>query len=145
MYTAHMVITAGFGLLVLVVDALDGVLEAHPRLRGGCIEQGAMWVPFWARRLSSHSQCTRKASMAPRTRASEPSRLRPSVLGAALVDAVQRGQQLRLQLLQVAGAALRRGVAAVQKGVQVDTRCPAFCRQSDGGKNLVFMAVNTAG
>ena len=23
---------------------LDGVLDAHPRLRGGCIEQGAMWV-----------------------------------------------------------------------------------------------------
>lgn len=30
---------------------LDGVLEAHPRLRGGCIEQGAMWVVPWIRRL----------------------------------------------------------------------------------------------
>jgi predicted TIM-barrel fold metal-dependent hydrolase len=30
---------------------LDGVLEAHPRLRGGCIEQGAMWVVPWLRRL----------------------------------------------------------------------------------------------
>lgn len=30
---------------------LDGVFEAHPRLMGGCIEQGAMWVVPWLRRL----------------------------------------------------------------------------------------------
>jgi predicted TIM-barrel fold metal-dependent hydrolase len=30
---------------------LDGVLDAHPGLRGGCIEQGAMWVVPWIRRL----------------------------------------------------------------------------------------------
>jgi predicted TIM-barrel fold metal-dependent hydrolase len=30
---------------------LDGVLEQHPGLRGGCIEQGAMWVVPWLRRL----------------------------------------------------------------------------------------------
>jgi predicted TIM-barrel fold metal-dependent hydrolase len=30
---------------------LDGVFELHPRLRGGCIEQGAMWVVPWMRRL----------------------------------------------------------------------------------------------
>jgi predicted TIM-barrel fold metal-dependent hydrolase len=30
---------------------LDGVFEAHPYLRGGCIEQGAMWVVPWLRRL----------------------------------------------------------------------------------------------
>jgi uncharacterized protein len=30
---------------------LDGVLDAHPRLRGGCIEQGAMWIVPWMRRL----------------------------------------------------------------------------------------------
>jgi predicted TIM-barrel fold metal-dependent hydrolase len=30
---------------------LDGVLDAHPGLRGGCIEQGAMWVVPWLRRL----------------------------------------------------------------------------------------------
>jgi predicted TIM-barrel fold metal-dependent hydrolase len=30
---------------------LDGVFEAFPRLRGGCIEQGALWVPSWLRRL----------------------------------------------------------------------------------------------
>jgi predicted TIM-barrel fold metal-dependent hydrolase len=30
---------------------LDGVLDQYPRLRGGCIEQGAMWVVPWLRRL----------------------------------------------------------------------------------------------
>jgi uncharacterized protein len=30
---------------------LDGVLDLHPGLRGGCIEQGAMWVVPWLRRL----------------------------------------------------------------------------------------------
>ena len=30
---------------------LDGVLERFPELRGGCIEQGAMWVVPWIRRL----------------------------------------------------------------------------------------------
>jgi predicted TIM-barrel fold metal-dependent hydrolase len=30
---------------------LDGIFEAFPRLRGGCIEQGALWVPSWLRRL----------------------------------------------------------------------------------------------
>jgi predicted TIM-barrel fold metal-dependent hydrolase len=30
---------------------LDGVLERHPTLRGGCIEQGAMWVVPWLTRL----------------------------------------------------------------------------------------------
>ena len=30
---------------------LDGVFEAHPGLMGGCIEQGAMWVVPWLRRL----------------------------------------------------------------------------------------------
>jgi predicted TIM-barrel fold metal-dependent hydrolase len=29
----------------------DGVLEQFPTLRGGCIEQGAMWVVPWLRRL----------------------------------------------------------------------------------------------
>ena len=32
---------------------LDGVFQDHPGLRGGCIEQGAMWVPSWLRRLDS--------------------------------------------------------------------------------------------
>jgi predicted TIM-barrel fold metal-dependent hydrolase len=30
---------------------LDGVFETFPNLRGGCIEQGAMWVVPWLRRL----------------------------------------------------------------------------------------------
>jgi uncharacterized protein len=30
---------------------LDGVFEDHPDLMGGCIEQGAMWVVPWLRRL----------------------------------------------------------------------------------------------
>lgn len=32
---------------------LDGVLEDHPDLRGGCIEQGALWVPGWMRLLDN--------------------------------------------------------------------------------------------
>jgi predicted TIM-barrel fold metal-dependent hydrolase len=35
----------------LACMALDGVLERFPGLRGGCIEQGAMWVVPWLRRL----------------------------------------------------------------------------------------------
>lgn len=31
--------------------ALDGMFEQFPRLRGGCIEQGAMWVVPWLMRL----------------------------------------------------------------------------------------------
>jgi uncharacterized protein len=31
--------------------AFDGILEQFPRLRGGCIEQGAMWVVPWLMRL----------------------------------------------------------------------------------------------
>lgn len=30
---------------------LDGVLERFPRLRGGCVEQGAMWVVPWLKKL----------------------------------------------------------------------------------------------
>ena len=37
----------------LTAMILDGVLEAHPGLRGGCIEQGAMWVPSFLRRLDT--------------------------------------------------------------------------------------------
>jgi predicted TIM-barrel fold metal-dependent hydrolase len=35
----------------VAVLVLDGVLERFPRLRGGCIEQGALWVPALLRRL----------------------------------------------------------------------------------------------
>jgi predicted TIM-barrel fold metal-dependent hydrolase len=30
---------------------LDGIFEKFPGLRGGCIEEGALWVPAWLRRL----------------------------------------------------------------------------------------------
>jgi len=35
----------------VAVIVLDGVLERFPRLRGGCIEQGALWVPSLLKRL----------------------------------------------------------------------------------------------
>jgi predicted TIM-barrel fold metal-dependent hydrolase len=35
----------------LACMALDGVLERFPGLRGGCIEQGALWVVPWLKRL----------------------------------------------------------------------------------------------
>jgi predicted TIM-barrel fold metal-dependent hydrolase len=44
--TAHY---AGEAFLSAIV--LDGVLERFPRLRGGCVEQGAMWVVPWLRKL----------------------------------------------------------------------------------------------
>jgi uncharacterized protein len=35
----------------LAVMALDGVFEKFPGLRGGCIEQGALWVVPWLKRM----------------------------------------------------------------------------------------------
>jgi uncharacterized protein len=35
---------------------LDGIFEQFPRLRGGCIEQGAMWVVPWLKRLDIAQQ-----------------------------------------------------------------------------------------
>ena len=35
----------------LTCMALDGVFEEFPRLRGGCIEQGALWVVPWLQRM----------------------------------------------------------------------------------------------
>lgn len=37
--------------IFLGVLVLDGVFDRHPNLRGGCIEQGAAWVPSWIRHL----------------------------------------------------------------------------------------------
>ena len=37
--------------MMLSCMALDGVFERFPSLRGGCIEQGAMWVVPWLKRL----------------------------------------------------------------------------------------------
>jgi len=42
--------------LFLSCMVLDGMFEAFPRLRGGCIEQGAMWVVPWLRRLDLAQQ-----------------------------------------------------------------------------------------
>jgi predicted TIM-barrel fold metal-dependent hydrolase len=39
---------------------LDGVLEKFPRLKGGCIEQGAMWVVPWLKRLDIAQATFRK-------------------------------------------------------------------------------------
>ena len=40
----------------LSVMVLDGTLEQFPRLRGGAIELGALWVPSWLRRLDVAQQ-----------------------------------------------------------------------------------------
>jgi predicted TIM-barrel fold metal-dependent hydrolase len=37
--------------IFLTCMVLDGVFERFPRLRGGCIEQGALWVVPWLKRL----------------------------------------------------------------------------------------------
>ena len=39
--------------LFLSALVLDGTFEKFPRLRGGCIEQGAMWVIPWLKRLDA--------------------------------------------------------------------------------------------
>jgi len=52
---------------------LDGIFETFPRLRGGCIEQGALWVPSWLRRLDIAQETFQKTEPALRLpkRASE--------------------------------------------------------------------------
>ncbi|MBX3488959.1 MAG: amidohydrolase family protein [Parvibaculum sp.] len=40
---------------------LDGVLERHPKLRGGAIELGAAWVPSMLRRLDQIAEIWRKS------------------------------------------------------------------------------------
>ena len=44
----------------LSVLILDGVLERHPRLKVGVMEQGASWVPSWMRYLDSAFDAFRK-------------------------------------------------------------------------------------
>lgn len=44
--------------------ALDGIFERFPRLRGGCIEQGAMWVVPWLKRLDIAQESFRKTEPA---------------------------------------------------------------------------------
>ena len=43
---------------------LDGIFERFPRLRGGCIEQGAMWIVPWLRRLDIAQQSFRRTEPA---------------------------------------------------------------------------------
>jgi predicted TIM-barrel fold metal-dependent hydrolase len=43
---------------------LDGILEQFPGLRGGCIEQGALWVPAWLKRLDIAQQTFAKTEPA---------------------------------------------------------------------------------
>jgi uncharacterized protein len=43
---------------------LDGVFEQFPKLRGGCIEQGAMWVVPWLKRLDIAQQTFQKTEPA---------------------------------------------------------------------------------
>jgi predicted TIM-barrel fold metal-dependent hydrolase len=50
--------------LFLSCLVLDGVLDQFPRLRGGCIEQGALWVPAWLRRLDIAQQTFSKTEPA---------------------------------------------------------------------------------
>ena len=42
--------------IFLSAMVLDGLFEQFPRLRGGCIEQGAMWIVPWLRRLDIAQQ-----------------------------------------------------------------------------------------
>ena len=48
-----MVLHAPSELFLSARRVLDGTLERFPRLRGGCIEQGAMWVVPWLKRLDA--------------------------------------------------------------------------------------------
>jgi predicted TIM-barrel fold metal-dependent hydrolase len=54
---------------------LDGVFDAFPRLRGGCIEQGAMWVVPWLARLDQAQQMFQKTEPALRELSQRPSEL----------------------------------------------------------------------
>ena len=44
--------------------ALDGIFEKFPGLRGGCIEQGALWVPAMLRRMDLAQQTFQKTEPA---------------------------------------------------------------------------------
>jgi predicted TIM-barrel fold metal-dependent hydrolase len=44
----------------LGVLILDGLFDRHPRLRGGCIEQGAGWVVSWLHHLDYAQRAFRR-------------------------------------------------------------------------------------
>jgi predicted TIM-barrel fold metal-dependent hydrolase len=52
---------------------LDGILDTFPRLRGGCIEQGAMWVVPWLTRLDLARDMFQKTEPALRELSKSPS------------------------------------------------------------------------
>src|SRR3546814_5826586 len=57
----------------LATMIFDGVLERHPALRIGVIEQGAIWMPCWMRQMESaldafvrHEERLQSLSLRPR-------------------------------------------------------------------------------
>jgi uncharacterized protein len=50
--------------IFLACMALDGIFERFPRLRGGCIEQGALWVPAMLKRLDIAQETFQKTEPA---------------------------------------------------------------------------------
>jgi predicted TIM-barrel fold metal-dependent hydrolase len=57
----------------LAVLVLDGVFDRFPRLRGGCIEQGAGWVVSWLRHLDHAERAFRRTEEPLRRLAAKPS------------------------------------------------------------------------
>jgi predicted TIM-barrel fold metal-dependent hydrolase len=51
----------------------DGILERFPTLRGGCIEQGALWVVTWLRRLDLAQAAFRRSEPVLRELPARPS------------------------------------------------------------------------
>jgi predicted TIM-barrel fold metal-dependent hydrolase len=52
---------------------LDGLFDRHPRLRGGCIEQGAGWVVSWLHHLDYAQRAFRRTEEPLRRLADKPS------------------------------------------------------------------------
>ena len=50
--------------IFLAAMALDGIFEQFPGLRGGCIEQGAMWVVPWLKRMDIAQETFRRTEPA---------------------------------------------------------------------------------
>jgi predicted TIM-barrel fold metal-dependent hydrolase len=57
----------------LAVLVLDGVFDRFPRLRGGCIEQGAGWVVSWLRHIDHAERAFRRTEEPLRRLAAKPS------------------------------------------------------------------------
>src|SRR3989442_3558732 len=59
--------------LFLGVLILDGLFDRFPDLRGGCIEQGASWVPSWIRHLDQAHRAFRRTEEPLRNLQAKPS------------------------------------------------------------------------